>query len=284
MRNTPVRFKIRGVVAIVTCFSLLVGCGSTKETVLLSLDELYTQAMEKFNKKDYLDAIDDFKAITVQYQGSEYADDAQFHLAECRFRRDEYILAASEYDILIKTMPSSKFATRARYLKALSYYNLSPKSQLDQKYTLEAIDDFQSYIEYSPTDTLVKDAETKITELNDKLAKKEFDNGRLYFTLEFYRAAVKYFELVMDQYHDTPYAPRAMVWKARSLKEHKDYAAALDVVTGFFEKYPDNDLRDDALQLKDEIEKELVQSHHEGNQNSHASFNTMKGWDKNRFE
>jgi outer membrane protein assembly factor BamD len=231
--------------------------------------------MQKYKDKDYLEAIDDFKAITVQYQGSEYADEAEFLMGECRFLRGEYILAASEFDILIRTRPSSNYVTRARYMEALSYYKLSPKSSLDQKYTLQAIDDFQAYLENSPNDSLVNDAENKISELNDKLAKKEFDNGRLYYKLEYYRAAVEYFNLVLDQYHDTPYAPRALVWKARSLKEHRDYAAALNAVNQFFDNYPNNDLHDDALELKSEIEKALARTRHQDPQNVQAANEAM---------
>jgi len=70
------------------------GCSSTKETQIPSADRLYAQAMAKFNSEEYLEAIEDFKTITIQYQGSEYADKAEYFLAECRYRREEYILAA----------------------------------------------------------------------------------------------------------------------------------------------------------------------------------------------
>ena len=141
--------------------------------------------MAKFAKEDYLEAAEDFKLVTVQYPGSSLADSAQFHIAQCRYRRSEFILAASECDILVKTMPSSPLVPKARYMKAMAEYELSPQSALDQKYTREAIDDFQTFIEYFPADSLSKDAAAKIGELNDKLAKKEMDNANLYFRLEY---------------------------------------------------------------------------------------------------
>lgn len=234
------------------------GCSSSKEVELLSAEDRYAQAMAKFNKEDYLDASEDFKTVTVQYPGSSLADDAQFHIGECHYLRGEYILAGSEYDLLIRTMPSSSFAAKARYMKAMSDYSLSPKSELDQKYTREAIDDFQTFIEYSPTDSLAKDAAAKISELNDKLAKKEFENGKLYFKLEYYKAAVAYFDNVMDRYHDTQYADDALLWKARALRERHDYSGALDAVNLFFDKYPSSGLKVEAETLKADIEADIA--------------------------
>ncbi|MGA7159539.1 MAG: outer membrane protein assembly factor BamD [Bacteroidota bacterium] len=234
------------------------GCGSSKETEYLSAEERYTDAMAKFKKENYLEASEDFKTVTVQYPGSSFADSAQFFIGECRYRREEYILSASEYDLLIRTMPSSPLVLKARYMKAMSNYALSPKSELDQKFTQEAIDDFQTFIEYYPADSLAKVAAAKIVELNNKLAKKEYDNGKLYYQLEYYKAAIEYFDVVLDRYHDSDYADDALLGKALALRERRDYAKALEAINLFFQKYPSSDLKKDAEALKTRIEADLA--------------------------
>ena len=235
----------------------LIGCSSTKEIETLSAEVRFAQAMVKFNDESYLEAIEDFKIITVQYPGSSVADSAQLHLADCRYRRGEYILAGAEYEMLVRTMPSSPLVARARYMKAMSGYELSPKSELDQKYSREAIDDFQTFIEYSPSDTLAKDAAAKIVELNNKLAKKEFENGKLYFRLEYFKAAITYFDNVLEHYHDTEYADDALFGKARALRERHDYAGALDAIALFFQKYPSSDLKAEVEALKTNVEHDI---------------------------
>jgi TolA-binding protein len=40
-----------------------------------------------FDKEDYLEAINEFTIITLQFQGSQHAADAQFYLGDCRFKR-----------------------------------------------------------------------------------------------------------------------------------------------------------------------------------------------------
>lgn len=235
------------------------GCSSSKEVESLPLEVRYARALEKFNKHDYLDAADDFKIVTVQYPGSLVADSAQFYIAQCRYRREEYILAASECDVLIRTMPSSPLVERARFMKAMADYELSPQPELDQKYTKQAIDDFQSFIEYFPTDSLAKDAAAKIQELNNKLAKKEYDNAELYYRLEYYRAAIQYFDIVLDRYHDTDYADDALLGKAEALHQRHDKAGALEAIGLFYQKYPSSNLKPDVDLLKAQIESEKTE-------------------------
>lgn len=236
--------------------SLLSSCSSTKEIEAIPAEERFERAKALFDDGEYLDAIDQFKIITVQFQGSEYADDAQFYLAQSRFLREEYVLAASEFENLVRTMPSSSYANRARYMVALSYYELSPRSQLDQKYTRKALDEFQTYIEYSPKDSLVPSAEKKINELTEKLSKKIFDGGKLYYRIDAYRAAIAYFDKVISEYHDSRYVDQAMFWKAKSYLERKEYSKASASLDELLLKYPETGLKSDITDLQKEIDED----------------------------
>lgn len=233
--------------------SLIIACSSTEETIILPVEERFAKAKALFDDGDYLQAIEDFKIITVQYQGSEYGDDAQFYLAESRFNRNEYILAASEYDNLVRLMPGSPFVNLSRYKRSESYYRLSPKPQLDQKYSRYTLDNFQTYIEFSPTDSLVPDAEQKIAEMTLKLAQKMFEGGKLYYRLEYYKAAVSYFDKLIQEYHDSPFVDDGMFWKAKSQAMRRDFSGALQTVTELLEKFPDTDLKEDITSLQKEI-------------------------------
>lgn len=230
-------------------------CSSSKEIEIIPVEERFERGKALFDNESYLEAIEEFKIITVQYQGSEYADDAQFYIAESRYMRGEYILAAAEYDNLIRTMPSSPFVSIARYKKAMSYYNLSPKYQLDQKYTRFALDEFQTFVEYSPKDSMVNDAEAKIAEMTLKLAQKIYESGKLYYRVEYYKAAISYFDKVISEYRDSKFVDQAMFWKAKCLKERKKYDDALNVLTELTAKFPDTSLLPDIMDLQKNIEE-----------------------------
>jgi outer membrane protein assembly factor BamD len=126
---------------------VLSGCGTTREVEQLSVEKRFEHALALFKDENYLDAYEEFRIVTLQFQGSTFADQAQFDMGECRYRREEYVLAAYEYDVLVRTMPTSKYVPQARYQRAMCYYRLSPASYLDQTYSRQAVDEFQSFIE-----------------------------------------------------------------------------------------------------------------------------------------
>jgi outer membrane protein assembly factor BamD len=236
-------------------------CGSNEATPQLSADERFTLGIIAYKDEDYLAAIEEFKIVSLQYQGSKVADSAQFYMAECRYLREEYILAAFEYDVLIRNMYSSNFIPQARFKRATCFYDLSPKSYLDQNYSRKAIDEYQAFIEYHPTDTLVPLAEQRITELNTKLALKDYENGVTYMHMEYYRAATYYFDVVLDKYHDTPYAEPALFKKAQALANRKKFTDAKETIEKFCVKYPSSMFIAEAQKLNSEIKARMIEEY-----------------------
>ena len=251
---------LHNIITFISCTllsAIFLGCGSEEATKQLSAEERYELGMKAYRNEDYLSAIEEFKIVSLQYQGSKVADSAQFFMAECRYMREEYILAAFEYDVLIRSMPSSNLIARARFRRATCYYELSPNSILDQNYSKKAIDEYQTFLEYHPTDTLVSLAEQRINEINTKLAQKDFENGMTYMHMEYYKAATYYFDVVLDKYHDTKYAEPAMLKKAEALTNRKKYTEAKETLEKFKEKYPASELRSDADMLNADVESGL---------------------------
>jgi outer membrane protein assembly factor BamD len=205
-----------------------------------------------------LEAIDAFKVITLQYQGSRFADAAQFYMGECRFLREEYVLAAYEYDLLIKNMPMSKYVLTARFKKGTCYNELSPRSYLDQEYTKKAIDAYQAFLEYHPNDSLAVQADARIRELTHKLAKKDFENGVIYMKMEYYKAAIYYFDLILDKYYETEYAEPAMFKKIQSLYFRRKYSDATKELDNFVKKYPASSFLADVPKLREDIKAGIL--------------------------
>ena len=249
MRNWPI------LIAIVSL--AIAGCGSSEVATNLPPEERFAKAKLLFDDGDYLEAINEFTVITLQYQGSSVAADAQFYMAECRVKRGEYLLASYEYQTLQRNMAARPRVPEAQYKLGLCFYNLSPKSRLDQQYTRRAIDELQAFFEYYPTEEHVADASEKISELTSRLAKKEFESAELYATLEYYKAAVAYYDNVIEKYHDTEYAPLSYLGKTELLMGRKKYREAKAEITKFIDKYPNSVLRARADKLNAQIDAEL---------------------------
>ncbi len=264
-------------ISIIILLLGIAGCGSEEAVKPASPEDMFKKAKELYDDGDYLQAIQEFNYITLQFQGSGYASQAQFYLGECRFQRHEYLLAATEYGILKRNYPASPFVPDAQYKLALSYYNLSPRSSLDQKYTKMAIDEFQAFVEYYPRNENVADADAKIRELNSRLARKLYEEARQYERLDYYTAALIYYSDVIERYHDTEYAPLAELDKVDLLINRKRYQEANTELTRFLDRYPNSVLRSRADALKQTLDNEWKPGRQTSNLGDTLRMETSKG-------
>ena len=256
------------------------GCSSSDTSGSSTAEAQFNHAKMLFDEEDYLEAINEFTVVTLQFSGSAFASDAQYYLGECRFNRKEYLLAAFEYNQLRRNYPASPRAPEAQFKLALSYYQLSPKSRLDQQYTKKAIDEFQSFVEYYPANEHAVEADAKIRELTGKLAKKAIETARLYSTMGYYKAAQFYFDDVIERYHDTEYGPLAYLEKTELLISRRKYEDADATVSRFIGLYPNNVLRARA----DELKAEAVKALREKSQGTSARQSEMPGAGKGKSD
>jgi outer membrane protein assembly factor BamD len=246
--------KMKNILILILLSLLIWGCGGSESTVNMSPEDRLAYAVKLYNNEDYEQAVNEFSSIVLQFPGNAVVDSAQFYTGMTRYQRKEYILAAYEFSKLIKNMLASKLISESQYMLAECYYKLSPDFTLDQKYTRSAIKEYQAYIDFFPTSAKVPDAEVKIKELNEKLAHKEYNAAYIYSKLEFYRAALKYYDNVVETYHDTKYAPLAMYDKTRLLISRNRNTDALIEVNKFLQKYPSDPLIKEMQDLKNNLE------------------------------
>lgn len=238
----------------------LFGCSSAIDTTNLGSQERLDYAIRLYNDEDYELAISELQSIILQFPGNTVIDDAQYYLAMSRFKRGELILAAFEFSKLIKNMPASEFVPQAQFMLAESYYELSPNYSLDQKYTKKAIEEYQAFLDFFPANPNVPEAEKKIRELNDKLAEKEYNSAMIYEKLEYYIAAMKYYDNVVEIYHDTQYAPMALYNKINILRSRDKNFDALNEISKFLQRYPNDQRANELENLKTSLEKQLSAS------------------------
>jgi outer membrane protein assembly factor BamD len=236
---------------------LIIRCSSSIDTTDMAPEEKLAFGINLYQQEDYEEAVKEFEAIIIQYPGSSIVDDAQYYLAMTRYKRGEYILAAYQFSKLIKSMPSSEFLADSQFMLAECYYELSPHFTLDQQYTKKAIEEYQAFIDFFPLNEKVILAENKIKELNDKQAKKEYESARIYTKMDYYSAAFKYLDNVMELYHDTQYAPLALYNKINLLIDREREGEALAESRKFLEKYPFDEKAQEVANIKSSLESKL---------------------------
>jgi len=239
---------------------ILTGCSASVDTINLGPEERLKYAISLYNDEDYQEALNEFQNVVLQFPGNAVVDDAQFYLAMTRFKREEFILAGFEFSKLVKNMAASEFVPEAQYMLSESYYQLSPPYTLDQTYTRKAVEEFQAFIDFFPTNAKVPDAEKKITELNTKLAQKEYNNAVIYEKMEYYNAALIYYNNVTENYHDTRFAPSALYNRIQLLVKRDRSREAVAEIEKFLQRYPDNMNTSELQTLKTNLENKLSAS------------------------
>ncbi|MGQ9560371.1 MAG: outer membrane protein assembly factor BamD [Candidatus Oleimicrobiaceae bacterium] len=230
--------RIAIVLSCVGATLLALSCSKSKVRPNLTAEERLNLAKQLFAKGDYLDAKQQLLVLTLSFQGSAVADEAQFYLAECHYQLKEYVLAISEYERLLKSYPNSPYVDEAEYKIGMSYFKLSPSSGLDQENARKAMEHFQRFLEDYPDSPLKKDVEASLQQCRNKLAKKEYDTGVLYRKMGYYDSALIYFDSVLASYYDTPYGPKALFWKGECLMKQARYQEARQAFSDYAQRYP----------------------------------------------
>jgi outer membrane protein assembly factor BamD len=189
----------------------LASCGGNKGMVKrMEADDLYARGQQFFQNKKYVDAMDDFKAVVFNYSGSKLALDADYYLAECYLRTKDYQGAIAEFQQILNTYSPCRYDDEVRFKIALCYYKDSPGYALDQsETTIKAGQSLNLYFTYLADTTWAPEARRLKNVIEDKLAHKEYDAGRLYFKMKQYGPARMYLENLMTQYPQTQWSGEA---------------------------------------------------------------------------
>jgi outer membrane protein assembly factor BamD len=251
---------ITALITLILTSGIFTGCSSSGSGI--STDDpqkAFQTAKRKFDRGDYVDAIEDFSFIKIRFPGTEISDKVQFYLAKSYYNQKEYLLAAYEFDSFLKNYPMSELYPEGKYMLGSTYYQLSPKFSLDQEYTREALDELLAYVESYPQDKNVYDAEKKIKELREKLAYRDFYTAGIYMKLDNYKAAALYYQNVYDNYIDSEWADDAMVGQAEAYINGKRYDEAKKVLDKFYKLFPKSSVKSKADRLRSRITSESSQ-------------------------
>ena len=241
---------------------LLMSCASTDTEKPKNAEEMYNLAMKKFEDEDWEEANQLFEVIKLQYAASQYADDAQYHIAEINYNKGEFILAAYNYNSLRRTYPTSPYFKKALFMAGMCYYKLSPPYDRDQEYTVKAIDMFQSYERLYAGDSLSKKAKNYIDELRNKLGHRAFFTAELYEKLHSPKSALIYYDVVIDEYPDTKYFEDAYFKKILILSRTYRIEELNLAIKKYKELFPNGKYIDEVNQIEKNNVQDLQEVNH----------------------
>lgn len=162
----------------------LASCGEyTKVLKSHDIEYKFDYAKKAYEKKNFEQAYTLLSEIATPLRGTAKGEEALFLLGMSYFESKDFDQSAVHFKTYYTRYPKGKYAELARFYSGYGYYLDSPDPQLDQSYTLKAIEEFQGFLDHFPKSDRVTVAQNAIFEMQDKLTLKELQNAQLYYNL-----------------------------------------------------------------------------------------------------
>ena len=228
----------------------------------------YEMAEKYYENEEWRRASTLFEQIQPQYRGKPQGERITFFYANSLLNRNNYVLAAFQFESFVKSYPISQKVEEAAFLAAYCYYKQSPRHSLDQDETRTAIEKLQNFINFYPFSEKLAEANDLIQELNAKLEYKAFEIAKQYNTIRDYTSAIKVLNSFIADYPGTLYKEDALYYLFDSSyqlainsipeKRLERLNNAVKVYDELINDYPDTKFFDESKKKISDIEKEIA--------------------------
>ena len=250
-------------------FLVLSACKSEFERVRASNDpeRMLQKAYDYYDEGEFYKAQILFELTINNYRGQAEAEKLYFTYAYSLYHQEQFILSAHYFNNFANTFINSELREEADFMSSYSYYRLSPSFRLDQSYTHKAIDGFQLFVNTYPESERVQECNELIDQMRDKLEQKAFMQGKLYYDMTLYEAAMHSFETVLKDFPETDRAEEirffviesAYLYAKNSIydKRGERYRVVLEKIARFRDKYPKSGYSDEVEEYAKESTEHL---------------------------
>jgi len=215
---------------------------------------LYQEAEEQFKDEKYLTALEKYRDIKNRFPYSSRAADAELRIADTHFAQENFIEAASSYEVFRELHPTHPKSDYVQYRIGLSYFQQIPEnSARDLSAAHKAIEAFNTVIQRFPSSTFVAEAKTKILESRHKLAEHERYVADFYFQRRHYLSASYRYTALLQEFPDMGYDEEALYRLGKCFRETRNFANAKDALRRLINRYPSSSYRSEAQTMLDEI-------------------------------
>ncbi len=264
------------------CGSLFLASCNEYNQVLKTTNTEYKYEVAKalFVEGQYSKAAQLLSELMAVLKGSVYGEESLYMLAMSEYCSGNVESAAAYFKKYYQSYPKGQFVEEARYYSGRSLYEGVPDARLDQMNTLEAIKEFQDFLDLYPYTRLKPQTQDMLLKLQDKLVEKEFRAAKLYYDLgtymgncmyggSNYEACIVTAQNALDEY---PYASperreelsimllRAKYHLARQSvleKQEERYRATIDEYYTFENDFPESKYLDEARSMLTYARKQI---------------------------
>jgi len=244
------------------------GCTQYQEVLKgEDVERKYAMADSLYEVGKYKKALKLMEQIVPSFRGKAQAESLMFKYANTFYNLEDYYLAGYQFERFVTSYPGSDSVEVAAYRSAKSYYELSPRFSLDQKDTNKALDQLQVFIDTYPESAYRVEANQLVSELREKLEKKDYEVAKQFLNISDYKAAIGGFDNFIADHPGAPLRKESFFYRfvaqyqlaINSLPEL--VPERLEIAKGFYNSfnkyYSDSEYSQEANEIMADIEARL---------------------------
>ncbi len=238
------------------------------------LSTLLTKAGEYYDAKEYQKAQTLYESVLGSIRGKAESEQSYFNYADTHYKLGRYSLAAFYFKDFAGKFRNSSLKEEADFLSASANYKLSPSYRLDQTFSQKAIADFELFVNTYPQSERVAECNKLIDQMRDKMQKKAYAEGELYFDLRNYESAVTSFENLLKDFPESADAEKVRFMVIKSLylyannsvltKQPERFSRVVDKMDAYRKKYPKSRFDKELREIVNTTNKRIKELRNEG--------------------
>lgn len=256
------------VLAVIACaLAALASCKSQYELLLEGNDTeaKYKAAFDHFNAGKYSRAASLFESLTLVTSGTSKDDTVQYYWGLSNYNAKDYYTAETNFNNFLTNYPRSPFSESAKFLRVDCLYRATHNYELDQTPTYKAITGISEYLMDYPDGPSAAVARHMLEDLGERLDKKAFENARIYYRMEDYKAARVALKNILKDDADNIYREDILYYAAMSSYKYADlsyehkkkerFLVFYDDYFNFVGEYPESSHRKELDQLYGKVKE-----------------------------
>ena len=182
-------------------------CKSQYDLILESndTDAKYAAAFDYFNKGKYTKSAQLFESLSLLVGGTAREDTVQYYWGLSNYSMGDYYTAETNFSKFILTYPYSPLAESAEFLRVDCLYKATLRYELDQTPTYTAMNAISAYMINHPESTNLDICRHMLEDLGERLDRKAYENAKLYYKMEDYKASRVAFKNILKEDADNVY-------------------------------------------------------------------------------
>jgi len=231
---------------LVICVSTATSCSAFRRKELVGDDKVFAKGYSYFERGKNRQAAEYFNRLLDQYPRSRYRTRTQILLAEAYFRDKLYEEAKFLFSHFIQLHPAHADAELAYFrLGDCDFERIKGKDR-DQTFTTEALQGYERVLSLYPRSPRREEVEERVRFCKQRLAEHEYTVGRFYLKTKSYSSAAERFRFIVERYPDDDLADDALFFLGEAHRKQEQNEDAAQAWSRLVEEYPESKYRADA--------------------------------------